>query len=100
VNYIILGHIIDTLDTPWETMIKDQLWTPLGMNECGFGTPPESAPGAIENPWPHTNGSDGPVPVDPFSTGAEKSEDVWTSGNSALLYGLVFEIPVFASQCS
>lgn len=53
-NYIILGHIIDQHATEvWEDFIQSVLWGPLNMTGCGFGTPPESSPNAIDNPWPH-----------------------------------------------
>ena len=48
-GYMIAGAMLEELlDTPWEELMRDRLFSPLGMDNCGFG-PPE---GAV--PWGHS----------------------------------------------
>jgi CubicO group peptidase (beta-lactamase class C family) len=40
-NYTVLGLICEAIaKKPWETLIKEQLWTPLGMASADFGASP------------------------------------------------------------
>lgn len=55
-NYIVLGAAIEAMTgQPWETVMADQLFTPLGLTSAGFGAPRGEAP------WGHRGG----VAVDP-----------------------------------
>jgi CubicO group peptidase (beta-lactamase class C family) len=37
---------------PWEALMQEIIFTPLGMTSCGFGG--VGTPGTIDQPWPHT----------------------------------------------
>jgi len=54
VNYVILGSILEGIyESDWESLLKKDLFQPLGMTSCGFGTagnPNETEP---SQPWPH-----------------------------------------------
>jgi D-alanyl-D-alanine carboxypeptidase len=55
-NYIVVGAAIEALTgQPWETVMADELFTPLGLDSAGFGAPRGGAP------WGHSGG----VAVDP-----------------------------------
>jgi CubicO group peptidase (beta-lactamase class C family) len=65
-NYILVGHAIELkLKQPWETVISERLFKPLGMDSAGFG-PPASGK-AIDQPWGHILDEEGrlkPIPPD------------------------------------
>jgi len=51
-NYVIAGHIIERItQRPWEEVITERLFKPLGMRSAGFG--PAGTPGKKDQPWPH-----------------------------------------------
>ena len=53
-NYYVLSVLVDRFaDSPWETVIRERLFEPLGMDEIGFGAAPERDDTSIDNPWPH-----------------------------------------------
>lgn len=52
VGYMTLGAILEAIhERPWEAVIADDLFKPLGMTGMGFG-PPGTA-GQIDQPWGH-----------------------------------------------
>jgi CubicO group peptidase (beta-lactamase class C family) len=51
-GYIIVGTILERITgKPWETLMRERLFKPLGMNSAGFG-PPSTAT-AVDQPWGH-----------------------------------------------
>lgn len=51
-GYVILGAIIEKLtNKPWETVICDDLFRPLGMYRTGFGG--TGTQGQLDQPWGH-----------------------------------------------
>jgi CubicO group peptidase (beta-lactamase class C family) len=71
-GYIILGAIVErAAHKPWEQLIRDELFTPLGMTGCGFG-PPTGA-----QPWGHRAGSQ---PVDPTTPEADNPPALGPAG--------------------
>lgn len=55
-NYIVVGAAIEAITgQPWEAVMADQLFTPLGLASAGFGAPRGAAP------WGHRGG----VAIDP-----------------------------------
>jgi CubicO group peptidase (beta-lactamase class C family) len=62
-GYIILGHVIERLTgKPWETVLKERLFSPLKMSRCGFGS------AGVNAPWGHTMAEDGATLI-PFTPG-------------------------------
>jgi CubicO group peptidase (beta-lactamase class C family) len=54
-GYIIIGAVVEKVTgQPWERVITDELFMPLGMTSTGFGG--LGAPGKIDQPWPHLDG--------------------------------------------
>lgn len=49
--------------TPWETLVRDEVFVPLGMESAGFGPPPSANARAPENPVGHRNAVLGGRPV-------------------------------------
>jgi CubicO group peptidase (beta-lactamase class C family) len=51
-GYAILGVVAEqAMNTPWETMMKEMLFDPLGITTAGFGA--MGSPGKIDQPWQH-----------------------------------------------
>jgi CubicO group peptidase (beta-lactamase class C family) len=52
-GYTLAGTIAERIGgRPWEALMRDIVFTPLGMTSCGFGG--LGTPGQIDQPWPHT----------------------------------------------
>ena len=64
VGYALLGHIVESIDgKPWETLVSDEVFQPLGLTTAAFGPlPPDGATGA----WGHVvrDGVTEPVRID------------------------------------
>jgi CubicO group peptidase (beta-lactamase class C family) len=64
-GYVLAGAVAERVGgKPWEELMREIVFTPLGMTTCGFGG--LGTPGVIDQPWPHTaNGqptaSNGPL---------------------------------------
>lgn len=51
-GYAIAGAMAErVMDEPWETLIADQVFGPLGITSAGFGA--MGTPGKIDQPWQH-----------------------------------------------
>jgi len=63
-GYMVVGTGLEVLTgKSWETLMSEQLFTPLGMSSCGYGAP--ASLGQVDQPWGHTLGATGAVPVAP-----------------------------------
>ena len=77
-GYAIAGHMIETiLNRPWEDVITDRLFTPLGMTSAGFGVP--ATPRHINQPWGHQWVNNQPSPVEP-GTNADNPPGIGPAG--------------------
>ncbi len=72
-GYVLVGAILEKLGgKPWEELIRERLFEPLGMTSAGFGGTGTS--GEIDQPWPHLESglpalSNGPLTDNPALTG-------------------------------
>jgi CubicO group peptidase (beta-lactamase class C family) len=58
-GYTLAGAVAERVSAqPWESLMRDIVFKPLGMDSCGFGG--LGTPGKIDQPWPHQNGK--PMP--------------------------------------
>jgi CubicO group peptidase (beta-lactamase class C family) len=66
-GYAIAGVLLEqAAGKPWEELMRDMLFEPLGMDSAGFGAP--ATPDQVDQPWGHTTGflnSIKPVPPGP-----------------------------------
>ncbi|MDB6133205.1 MAG: D-alanyl-D-alanine carboxypeptidase precursor [Verrucomicrobiales bacterium] len=65
-GFSLAGHMLEeTAGKPWEELITERLFKPLGMTSAGFGVP--ATPRSIDEPWGHrfANGSPSPVESGP-----------------------------------
>jgi CubicO group peptidase (beta-lactamase class C family) len=52
VGYALAGLMAEAVaDQPWETLMQDRLFEPLGMSSAGFGSP--GRPETVDQPWGH-----------------------------------------------
>lgn len=67
-SYAVAGVILERIyGMPWESLIQEKLFKPLGMETAGFYA--MGTPGKVDEPWQHRveNGSVVPVGPGPFS---------------------------------
>jgi CubicO group peptidase (beta-lactamase class C family) len=51
-GYVILGAVVETVGgKPFETLMRERLFEPLGLTSAGFGPP--GTPGEVDQPWGH-----------------------------------------------
>jgi CubicO group peptidase (beta-lactamase class C family) len=59
-DYVIAGAIAEKIaGRPWETLMDERIFKPLGITSAGFGG--LGTPGKIDQPWPH-NADGSPFP--------------------------------------
>lgn len=63
-GFIVAGAMLETaMATPYETLLQDYLFAPLGKMQSGFGAPGTS--GTVDEPYGHWEQTGGYVPVEP-----------------------------------
>lgn len=51
-SYSVAGAMAERVaDEPWEDLMRERIFRPLGMETCGFGA--MGTPGKVEQPWQH-----------------------------------------------
>jgi len=61
-GYMLAGAIAERVGgAPWQQLVREQLFVPLGITSAGFGAP--GTDDATDQPWGHRPGSKAPVPV-------------------------------------
>jgi CubicO group peptidase (beta-lactamase class C family) len=64
IGYMVAGAMLETrAGVPYETLLTNRLFAPLGMTRSGFGTP--GTPGVLDQPLGHWSRSSGFEPVEP-----------------------------------
>ncbi len=64
-GFVVAGAMMElTEGKPWEDLLKEKVFEPLGMSTAGFGAPPSSLEGPPDQPWGHA-----PAPVPPTPRG-------------------------------
>ncbi|GIL17870.1 MAG: hypothetical protein BroJett040_16210 [Oligoflexia bacterium] len=67
-NYIILGHVIETLfRKSWEEVMTEKIFKPLGMSHCGFGPPASRDLAPPDQPWGHLIHKGKLTPIQPLT---------------------------------
>ncbi len=58
------GHMLETvLNRPWEDLLTEKVFVPLGMTSAGFGVP--ASPRYVDQPWGHQWLNGAATPVEP-----------------------------------
>ena len=90
-GFIIAGAIAEArTGKTWEDLIRDQIFTPLGIKNAGFGAP--GTAGKFDQPWGHEEKAGKLVPLDPAREGADNPPALGPAGtiNIALKDWLLF----------
>ncbi len=63
-GYAIAGHMAETLaGKPWESLMQEKLFGPLGMTSAGFGAPGDAK--LVDQPWGHAGKKGNLTPMPP-----------------------------------
>ncbi len=74
-DYIIVGAAIEAIAAEsWETVMRRELFAPLGIKSGGFG----AAHGRV--PWPHRNTDTIPLPIDPDRSDSDNPAVIGPAG--------------------
>jgi CubicO group peptidase (beta-lactamase class C family) len=92
-GYALVGHAIELkLDRPWEEVLRERLFRPLGMDSAGFGAP--ATVGAVDQPWGHSAGAAGkPVPVPP----GRNADNPAAIGPGGTVHGSIGDLAKYAA---
>ncbi len=80
-GFAIAGHMAETLaGKPYETLMQEHLFAPLGMTRCGWGAP--GKPGKVLQPWGHNKAGEpqNPLPNTPDGKGADNPPAITPAG--------------------
>ncbi len=78
-GFIIAGAIAEAkTGKTWEDLICEQIFTPLGIKDAGFGTPGTS--GKFDQPWGHEEKAGKLVPLDPAGADADNPPALGPAG--------------------
>ena len=68
---LVASYLERKLDKPYEQLLREQVFEPLGMTNSGFGD--AARPGRVNAPWQHGAGPTGFVPVEPDPAFAQQA---------------------------
>jgi CubicO group peptidase (beta-lactamase class C family) len=79
-GYAIVGHAIEQkLDRPWEDVMQERLFRPLGLDSAGFGPP--AAMDWMHQPWGHQTDKEGRLkPIPPMLRVADNPAAIAPAG--------------------
>lgn len=76
-GYIVAGAILEaTYGVPWEQLLTERLFAPLGMTSCGFGPPGRAE--LVDEPWGHLG--EAMVPMAPGAPGSDNPPALGPAG--------------------
>lgn len=92
-GYVIVGAMLEArFGAPWEALVRDRVFSPLGMNSAGFGAP--GTPNALDEPAGHTPAPDGALA--PFAPGvAPFADNVAVLGPAGRVHARLDDLLVF-----
>ena len=77
-GFALAGHMMETVTgKPWEALLTEYLFLPLGMTSAGFGVP--ATPRYIDQPWGHQRISGNNIPIEP-GPGADNPPAIGPAG--------------------
>jgi CubicO group peptidase (beta-lactamase class C family) len=82
VNYVLLGAAIERITgRPWEAVIAEEVFTPLGLSGAGLGAPLHDAVGG-GNAWGHEGPPEARLAVDPATPWADNPPMLGPAGTA------------------
>jgi D-alanyl-D-alanine carboxypeptidase len=89
VGYMIVGTALERATKKrWQDLMRDDLFTPLGMTSCGFGAPGTDA---VDQPWGHDDKGT-PIPPGPMADNPPGLGPAGTVHCSLTDYGKFLEV--------
>ena len=86
VGYTVAGHVAETVvGKPWETLVRDRVFAPLGLSSAGFGPP--RGEHAQQQPIGHFVLFRRRIPQDPFKARADNSPLIAPAGGVHMTVG-------------
>lgn len=77
-GFSLAGHMLETvMNQPWEDLLTQRLFLPLGMTSAGFGVP--ATPRYVDQPWGHQISGGQPLPIEP-GTSADNPPAIGPAG--------------------
>ena len=74
-NYVLVGAVIEAITgRDWESVVREQIFTPLQLESAGFGPPPEPAP------WGHRQYAGQDLSLPPSHPGADNPQALGPAG--------------------
>ena len=78
-GYIIAGAIAEShTGQPWEALVREEVFVPLGITHAGFGAP--GTAGRLDQPWGHQEINGQLVPLDPGDSDADNPPALGPAG--------------------
>lgn len=88
-SFAIAGHLAEVkTGKPWEDLMQERVFSPLGIKSAGFGAP--GTAGKADQPWGHRvkeKGSRDLIAVDPGSPGADNPPAISPAGRVHMTMG-------------
>lgn len=79
-GFVVAGAMLEQVSgKPWERLIEERIFSPLGMNNAGFGNAAREDKSKPRQPWPHTN------PTTPFAPGGG-DDNPWVIGPAGTVH--------------
>ncbi len=79
-GFVVAGAMLEAVaGRPWEKLMEERIFTPLGMTSAGFGNAARNDKGKPTQPWPHP---DGRTPVGPEGVG----DNSWVIGPAGTVH--------------
>lgn len=79
IGYIVAGAIAEAhTGKTWETLIREQIFVPLGIKNAGFGAPGNA--GKYDQPWGHSETRGTLTPLDPADAASDNPSWIGPAG--------------------
>lgn len=85
-GYVMAGAVLERVaGKPWEQVVREELFAPLGIRSAGFGAPGEA--GADDQPRGHQRRGEAWVPLEPDQAGADNPPGLGPAGTVHMSLG-------------
>lgn len=80
-GFVVAASMLEEISgKPWEKLMQERIFEPLGMKNTGFGNAARKDSGKPTQPWPHTNGA---TPYEP----GPWDDNPWALGPAGSVHG-------------
>ncbi|MFT5470239.1 MAG: D-alanyl-D-alanine carboxypeptidase [Verrucomicrobiales bacterium] len=91
-GFVVAGAMLEQVTgKPWESLIEERIFEPLGMTDSGFGNAAREDRNSPTQPWPHKNGTT------PFPPG-NGDDNSWVIGPAGTVHCSLKDISRYISM--